>query len=72
MSVSGVTVLPLVDSHIFNQSCGLCHIHSHTLTHIHGLRGRNETFTVKPADLKAPSLTVSISKFQTFLLMSME
>uniref|UniRef100_A0A672T0Y6 Si:ch211-153l6.6 n=1 Tax=Sinocyclocheilus grahami TaxID=75366 RepID=A0A672T0Y6_SINGR len=55
--VSGVTVLPLVDSHAFNHSCGLCHTHSHTLTHIHAHRGRNETFTVKPADLKAPSLT---------------
>lgn len=55
MSVSGVTVLPLVDSHAFNQSCGFCHTHSHTLTHTHthALRGRNETFTVKPADLKA-------------------
>ncbi|XP_073705969.1 uncharacterized protein [Garra rufa] len=57
MSVSGVTVLPLVDSHAFNQSCGLCHTHSHTLTHIHALRGRTETFTVKPDDLKASSLT---------------
>lgn len=61
MSVSGVTVLPLVDSHAFNQSCGFCHTHSHTLTHTHThIHSEEET---RPSLLNQPTSKLHDSKY---------